>query len=135
MQDNPYEDIINMPHHVSRKRPQMSLRNRAAQFAPFAALAGYGDAVAETARATDERRDLMEDETNELNLRLQTIAATLNEHPLVTIEYFIPDARKEGGQYCRVCGRVVGLSSDTRSLCLANAPPIPLDAIVSITLQ
>ena len=134
MQDNPYEDIINMPHHVSRKRPQMSLRNRAAQFAPFAALSGYGEAVAETARTTDEQRDLMEDETQELNLRLQAIAATLNERPLVTIEYFVPDGHKEGGQYRRVCGRVVSFSSDTRTLYMENGPPIPLDAIVGITL-
>ena len=135
MQDNPYEDIINMPHHVSRKRPQMPLRNRAAQFAPFAALSGYGEAVAEVARTTDERRDLMEDEAEELNLRLQAIVATFNEHPLVTIEYFVPDGHKEGGQYRKVCGCVVGLSSDTRSLCMENGSPIPLDAIVSITLS
>ena len=135
MQDNPYEDIINMPHHVSRKRPQMSLRNRAAQFAPFAALAGYGDAVAEVARTTDERRNLMEDEAEELNLCLQAIAANLHTHPLVTIEYFVPDGRKEGGQYRRVCGRVVSFSSDLRTLCMENGPPIPLDAIVSITLS
>ena len=76
MQDNPYEDIINMPHHVSRRRPQMSMHNRAAQFTPFAALSGYGEAIDETARTTDAPRDLLEDEAEELNLRLQTIAAT-----------------------------------------------------------
>ena len=134
MQDNPYEDIINLPHHVSRKRPQMSLRNRAAQFAPFAALIGYEEAIDETARSTDEQRDLMEDKADELNQRLQTIVAMLPAHPLVAIEYFIPDARKNGGQYRRVTGRVASLSSDSRILCMEKGPPIPLEAIIGITL-
>ena len=135
MQDTPYEDIINLPHHVSRRRPQMPMRNRAAQFAPFAALSGYGEAIDETARTTDAPRDLLEDEAEELNLRLQTIAATLHTHPLITIEYFVPDTRKAGGQYRRVYGRVASLDATMGLLCLDNGPPIPLDAIVGITLS
>ena len=134
MQDTPYEDIINLPHHVSRRRPQMPMRNRAAQFAPFAALSGYGEAIDETARTTDAPHDLMEDEAEELNLRLQTIAATLHTHPLITIEYFVPDTRKAGGQYRRVCGRVASLDATMGLLCLDNGPPIPLEAIIGITL-
>ena len=134
MQDTPYEDIINLPHHVSRRRPQMPMRNRAAQFAPFAALSGYGEAIDETARTTDAPRDLLEDEAEELNLRLQSIAATLHTHPLITIEYFVPDTRKAGGQYRRVCGRVASLDATMGLLCLDNGPLSPLDAIVGITL-
>ena len=87
---------INLPHHVSRNHPQMPLRDRAAQFAPFAALTGCEAAVGETARLTAERRELDAQEAEELNRRLTELAARLPERPEVTVEYFVPDDRKAG---------------------------------------
>lgn len=94
-----YADIINLPHHVSKTRPQMSLHDRAAQFSPFAALTGYDAAIRETARWTDEKIDL--DETSKIGLdeKLFFILSRLEEKPVVTITYFQKDERKEGGTY------------------------------------
>ncbi len=91
-----YDDIIHLPHHVSQNHPQMPLRERAAQFAPFAALTGYEAAVGETARQTTERRELDAQEAAELNRHLTELAARLPERPEVTVEYFVPDDRKAG---------------------------------------
>ena len=89
-----YDDIIHLPHHVSQNHPQMPLRDRAAQFAPFAALTGYEAAVGETARLTTERRELDAQETAELNCRLADLSTRLKDRSEVTIEYFVPDERK-----------------------------------------
>ena len=102
----PYADIIDLPHHVSQNHPQMSMHDRAAQFAPFAALTGYEAEVGETARLTAERRELDEQEAQELNRRLADLAARLPDRPEVTIEYFVPDERKAGG--ASVSGTGVG---------------------------
>ena len=93
---NPYADIIDLPHHVSRNHPQMSMHDRAAQFAPFAALTGYETEVGETARLTAVKRELDEQEAEELNRQLAAIISHLSEHPEVTVEYFVPDDRKAG---------------------------------------
>lgn len=103
---NPYDDIINLPHHVSRNHPQMSIRDRAAQFSPFAALAGYEDAVAETGRLTEEKRELSATEQAELNQRLCFLAEHLKDQPKVSIEYFVPDERKSGGACRAVNGSI-----------------------------
>ena len=92
-----YDDIINLPHHVSPTRQRMSMHDRAAQFAPFAALVGYDDAVAETARLTETRPELDEQEQKELDARLRYLADNLDKRPVVKIKYFIPDKRKSGG--------------------------------------
>ena len=92
-----YGDIINLPHHVSPTRQRMSMHDRAAQFAPFAALVGYDDAVAETARLTETRPELDAQENKELDMRLRYLADHLKEQPVVHIRYFMPDERKSGG--------------------------------------
>ena len=92
-----YDDIINLPHHVSPTRQRMSMHDRAAQFAPFAALVGYDDAVAETARLTESRPTLDEQEHKELDMRLRYLADHLKEQPVVHIRYFMSDERKSGG--------------------------------------
>ena len=94
----PYDDIIRLPHHVSRNHPQMPLRDRSAQFVPFAALTGCEAAVGETAWLTSERRELDPQEAEELNRRLTDLAAQLKDRPEVTIEYFVPDERKSGAR-------------------------------------
>ena len=98
---NRYDDIINLPHHISPTRKQMSMHYRAAQFAPFAALVGYDDAVAETARLTELRPELDEQEQRIINERLAFIADHIHEHPEVRIKYFVPDEHKSGVQLLR----------------------------------
>lgn len=101
-----YEDIINLPHHVSRVHPQMSIKNRAAQFSPFAALSGYDSEINETARLTEERIILSEDEKSIINERLQIIKEKICENPFVTIKYYVQDERKSGGSYKSISGSV-----------------------------
>ena len=127
-----YDDIIHLPHHVSQNHPQMPLRERAAQFAPFAALTGYEAAVGETARQTTERRELDAQEAAALNRRLTDLAARLKDRPEVTIEYFVPDERKAGGAYVTVTGRVRNISVSERLLVMEDETVIPLEDVVSV---
>lgn len=106
-----YADIINLPHHVSKTRPRMSMHDRAAQFSPFAALTGYDAAIKETARWTDEKVDLDENSRVSLDEKLLMLMSRLAEKPAVTITYFKKDERKAGGSYemAKGCIRKVDL--------------------------
>ena len=128
----PYDDIIGLPHHVSQTRPQMPMRDRAAQFAPFAALAGYGEAVAETARLTEEKRELSAQEAEELDRRLAELVARLPERQEWTVEYFVPDERKAGGAYVSLTGRVRHVSLPEKTLVMEDGTVIPLADIASL---
>ena len=128
----PYDDIIRLPHHVSQNHPQMPLRDRAAQFAPFAALTGYEAAVGETARLTAVKRELDAQEAAELNRRLATLISRLPDRPEVTIEYFVPDERKSGGAYVTVTGQVRHISVSERLLVMEDGTAIPLNDIATI---
>ena len=128
-----YDNSIYLPHHVSQNHPQMLLRGRAAQLAPFAALTGYEAAVGETARQTTERRELDAQDAAELNRRLTDLAARLKDRPEVTIEYFVPDERKAGGAYVNVTGRVRHISVPEKTLVLEDGAEIPMEDIVSMT--
>ncbi|MCI5799967.1 YolD-like family protein [bacterium] len=127
-----YDDIIHLPHHVSQNHPQMSMHDRAAQFAPFAALTGYEAAVGETARLTSERRELDPQEAEELNRRLTDLAARLPDHPEVTVEFFVPDDRKAGGAYVTVTGRVRHISVPEKTLVLEDGAVISLEDVDSV---
>ena len=94
-----YAHIIDLPHHVSKVRPQMTMYQRAAQFAPFAALTGHSAAIEETARLTDKEIELSESECEVLNQKITLLLAHLDEHPYVRITYFVPDLQKEGRKY------------------------------------
>lgn len=98
-----YDDIINLPHHVSKTRPQMSMKDRAAQFSPFAALTGYDAAIKETGRLTDIRIEMGEEALNILNMKFQILIDSLDDEPEVTFAYFKPDDRKAGGAYLALC--------------------------------
>lgn len=97
-----YDDIINFPHHTSSRRPRMSAIGRAAQFSPFAALTGYDDAVNETARLTERKIDLTEEEQAALNDALNFLSERLPRPVVAT--YFIPDPKKDGGRYATISG-------------------------------
>ena len=102
----PYEDIVDLPHHVSRKHPQPTMADRAARFAPFAAITGYEEMVLEEARVTDVRIEMDESSKAALNEKLNMILEFIDEQPEVSITYFEPDKRKAGGAYVTVTGTV-----------------------------
>lgn len=127
-----YEDIIDLPHHVSSTRPHMAIADRAAQFAPFAALTGYGDAVNETARLTDERAVLDEDRKIEIDAALRAVKKNIGEHPELSVTYFKPDDRKTGGSYITVRGAVKKADTDRRALVFEDGTEVPFDDIYGI---
>lgn len=102
----PYEDIVNLPPHISKKHPQPTMMDRAARFAPFAAITGYEEMVLEEARITEERIDLDEGTLSILNEKLNMIQEFIDEEPEVTITYFEPDKKKSGGAYVSIIGVV-----------------------------
>lgn len=130
--DHCYDDIINLPHHVSDSRPQMSRASRAAQFSPFAALTGYDAAVNETARLTDERLEPDEDTKAKINLCLQIIIDHIDEHPTVSITYFKPDERKSGGAYITQNCVVRRIDEYERVVISIDGSKIPIDDIYGI---
>ena len=127
-----YADIINMPHHTSLNRPRMSDIDRAAQFSPFAALTGYEDAVSEVGRLTDKKLDLSEDMKTVLNEKMQMILDYLDEEPIVSITYFVPDKKKSGGAYVTVSGIVKEISEYERAIILTDKTSIPIEQIREI---
>lgn len=124
-----YDDIINLPHHVSPTRQRMSMHDRAAQFAPFAALTGYDDSIAETGRLTTERRELSEQEQNELNRRFDFLISRLKGSSEVDIVHFVPDVRKPGGEYQTTTGSIKNISLPERIIALDTGVIIHLDDI------
>ena len=127
-----YDDIIDLPHHVSGTHPPMSRADRAAQFSPFAALTGYDAAVRETARVTERRIELDEGVKAELNARLNCILEHLPEHPQVSIIYFVPDEKKSGGAYRTVTGTVRKLDSVAKTLTLVDGTVVPMEEMVHV---
>lgn len=127
-----YDDIINLPHHVSKKHPQMSLHDRAAQFSPFAALTGHKAAINETARLTDEKQILSEDVIAKLNEQLNLIKENINTNPIVTITYFVPDDRKSGGAYISNTGVVKKIDEYNHTVVLTDKTVIPIEQISDI---
>ena len=130
---NCYDDIINLPHHVSPTRKQMSMHDRAAQFAPFAALIGYDDAVAETARLTENRPELDEQEQRAINERLAYIADRINEYPEVCIKYFVPDERKSGGAIVEGSGVVKKISATDGTIVMADGSFVSIKDVIDIS--
>ena len=130
----PYEDIIHLPHHVSRSHPSMPMRDRAAQFAPFSALTGFEDVIAETGRPTERPFELDEQEAAELDRRLNLLIAKLPEHPAAAVTYFVPDERRSGGAYRTVTGKVEKISAADRTIVMADGTAIPLDYVASLEL-
>ena len=130
-----YENIINLPHHISKKHRPMPREARAAQFAPFAALTGYESDVNEAARYTGKRRELGEYETERLNRRINEIRNGIHGNTEVIITYFKPDEKKAGGEYLNIGGRVRKIDDYGRTLTLTSGALIPLDDISEIVFK
>ena len=132
MSTDRYADIIHLDRPVSKKYPPMSRENRAAQFAPFAALTGYDDAVRETARQTSSRPDLTEDRIAMLDRKLALIVERLDDEPFVSVTYFKADLRKEGGACVTVQGVADAIEEVEGVLVLADGVRIPIRDIVGL---
>lgn len=127
-----YSDILNLPHHVSQTHKPMSQHSRASQFSPFAALTGYEEIVAESARLTDSRRELSEYEQSRINEQLQVIIGNIGELPKVKITYFVPDKRKSGGEYVTASGCVRRVDEYEMTVIFTDSRSIPIADIYDI---
>ena len=127
-----YSDIINLPHHVSQNHPPMPMMNRAAQFAPFAALTGYDAVIQETGRLTDDFIELDEDDKLRLNQKIAELMEKIEDHPSVTVTYFKPDSRKAGGSYSTISVRLKGVDEIQQLLLLEDGTAIPFSCINDI---
>lgn len=129
-----YDDIINLSRPYS-KRKRMANIDRAAQFAPFAALTGYGDAVKETARLTDKKTELSENDKAIINEKLTIIQERIKERPSVRVTYFRPDIKKEGGAYVSIEGNVKKINAYNKTLTFASGETVSIYEILSIELE
>ena len=125
-----YSKIINLPHHQSATRKRMSNYDRAAQFAPFAALTGHDEAIKETARLTDDYMEMGEDRLGELSAKIQLLIDKLSEQPEITVVYFVPDERKSGGSYAEKTGIVRIIDEYERKLMFYDGDKILIDRVM-----
>ena len=130
--EHKYDDIINLPHPTSRRHPRMSLYARAAQFSPFAALTGHEAAIRETARLTDEKEILSDEEIAGLNEKLKIIAGSTGKGQIVAITYFVPDERKSGGAYTTHSGVVKKIDEYAHTIIMTDNTVIPIAQIREI---
>ena len=128
----PYDDIINLPHPTSKRHPRMPIRDRAAIFSPFAALSGHGAALAETARRTERRMELAEDVRAELDRRQVVLLEHMDKQPELTVTWFQPDEKKDGGAYLTATGRLKKFRELERILILTDGTEIPLEDVVTL---
>ena len=128
----PYDDIISLPHPTSKRHPRMPIRDRASIFSPFAALSGHGAAIAEIARLTEQRTELDEDTRAELDRRQAILLEHIDEQPEITVTWFQPDERKDGGAYLTATGRLKMLRELERILILTDGTEIPLKDVVAL---
>ncbi len=130
-----YDDILYLPHHQSKVHPHMPREDRAAQFAPFAALTGYDDQIRETARLTDSRIELEENSKERLNDIMQYIQRHLEDQPQAVITYFVEDERKEGGRYITEHVQIKKIDLLQRRIITADKEMIPMDDILDIQTE
>ena len=131
MLNNPhrYDHIMHLPNPEPTVRPRMAMEKRAAQFAPFAALTGYEESVAEEARLTEEKLELSEDMIDMIDARLAVIQQHIKEQPNIAVTYFIPDNKKAGGRYVTVSGNIRKLDGTGHQIIMADGTSIPIDDV------
>ena len=128
-----YDDIIDLPHHTSSKHPRLPMSSRAAQFAPFAALTGFEGVIAEEGRLTDSFTELDDDMKEDIDLKLELLGGKIGDSLEATFTYFVPDSRKEGGNYRTVTGRIKKIDDIERMIMLRDGTRIRIDDLFSIT--
>ena len=124
-----YDDMIGLGHHISRTHPPMTRSKRAAQFASFDALTGFGAAIHEAGRETEEKKELSEDEIDMINAKLAVIQYHIKEQPNIAVTYFIPDDKKAGGRYVTVSGNVKMLDGIERAIIMTDRTKIPIEDV------
>lgn len=129
---NKYDDMLHMPHHISSRHLPMSSRDRAAQFSPFAALSGYEAALDESARVTQQKKELDEQEKERINAALIAIMENIAARPVLSITHFVPDELKCGGRYAVTNAAVKRVDECGGFLVLTDGKKIALDDIISI---
>ncbi len=127
-----YEDMLFLPHHVSRCHPPMSMEERAAQFSPFAALTGYEDAIRETGRTTVSRAELDEGVMESLDEKLRQLKQKRFSAQAVTVTCFVPDEKKKGGKYMKISGRIRRMDEYRRVLIMEDGKEIPMESVAEI---
>ena len=127
-----YDDIINLPHHVSAKHPQMALLDRAAQFSPFAALTGHEDSIRETVRRTEEFLELEEDKKEQLDEKIHVLQENLWKKPEIIVTYFVPDEKKDGGAYVTHRGRIRKIDTYRHRLLFEDGTDVGMQYIFEI---
>lgn len=132
---NNYDDIINLPHHISKTRPRMSIEKRAGQFAPFSALTGYDDQIRETARLTDRKIELDEGRKKIINLKLNFINQNINKENVISVMYFKKDIAKTGGEYLTHRGIVKRIYDLEKKIAFKDNFEIYFDDILEITSE
>lgn len=134
---NDYSDIIDLPHHVSKTRKRMSMDARAAQFSPFAALTGYDEEIDEAARLTDDRLDISFDDAKreDLDRTIGYLEEHASENITIKVEYFVPDERKEGGEYRIIQGVFKRIDISDGTLCFKEGIKIRLNEIYSLDID
>lgn len=132
MNDKNYDDIINLPCPTSKRHPRMSMIDRAAQFAPFAALTGYDDAICETGRLTGTKLDLSDETKERIDIKINYLIDNMEENPEVTITYFVPDKKKAGGEYVTIIDTIKKIDQYEHILIMESGVKISLFEILSI---
>jgi len=130
-----YDEIMELPHHVSETRARMSRQNRAAQFSSFAALTGYEEGIAEAARLTESRIERSEEDMCRLNERLMRLSGALGSRPEIEILYFAPDGRKSGGSYLRRKGRLRRIDEESGCIEFEDRSCVPLEDIYELEAE
>lgn len=133
--DQKYAHILHRPHPVSRTRPQLSASQRAAQFAPFAALTGFEAVIQETARQTQQQIYLDESEKEKIGRQLQRIKAEIRRHPMVFVRYFVPDEKKDGGSYRSARKRVVKIDEALQKIRLESGETVLFSNIIQLFVE
>ena len=127
-----YDDILHLPHPTSVRHPRMPISERAAIFSPFAALTGHAGAIAETTRLTKQKMELDEDTKAELDRRQAVLMEHIAEQPEITVTWFQPDERKDGGAYLTATGRLKKIDEMKRVLILLDGTSIPLKNVADL---
>lgn len=131
---NDYKDIINNPHHTSKTRKRMSHSNRAAQFAPFAALTGYDASIYEAARITENRIELNDKEIDVLNMKLNFLKEHIKEQPEIKVTYFLPDTKKDGGAYVEYSGTIRNIDETQKIIITSDRTKIAIEMILDLRI-
>ena len=127
-----YSDIINLEHHTSKTRPKMSIENRSAQFAPFAALTGYEDMIEEDARYVDEKLEINEDLKDILDVKIIKLRKFINSKPKVRVVYFEKDLKKDGGKYKTIYEKLIKIDDYNNKLVFENCLEVNISDLIEI---